>query len=115
MNFKFNGATPCTPKDLAKQLIVESAKLLNNKQRQDLIDIFITLDQASISNSSPTHSSATEEQMPVYSSQKHEDQDEINQEYWSGTYIENYNQEYPEEWIRRTQQLPSRLKATYKF
>lgn len=51
MNFKFNGATPCTPKDLAKQLIVESAKLLNNKQRQDLIDIFITLDQASISNS----------------------------------------------------------------
>ena len=46
MNNKFNSANLCTPKNLAKQLIIESAKLLNPQQRQALIDIFMTLDQA---------------------------------------------------------------------
>ena len=46
MHTKFNDANPCMPKNLAKQLIVESAKLLNHQQRQALLDIFMTLDQA---------------------------------------------------------------------
>ena len=46
MQIKFNDANPCMPKNLAKQLIVESAKLLNHQQRQALLDIFMTLDQA---------------------------------------------------------------------
>ena len=46
MNIEFNGANPCTPKNLAKQLIVESAKILNHQHRQALVDIFKTLDQA---------------------------------------------------------------------
>ena len=36
----------------------------------------------------------------------YEFQDEYNQEYWSGQHCDAYTQEYPEDWLRRTQQRP---------
>ena len=42
MNNKFNGANSCTPKNLAKQLLIASAKLLSQQQRQALLDIYKT-------------------------------------------------------------------------
>ncbi len=73
MNIKFNSANLCTPKNLAKQLIVESAKILNHQQRQALVEYA---------------------------------ENEFNQEYWSGQHCDSHSQEYPEDWVKRTQQRP---------
>ena len=111
MNIKFNSANLCTPKNLAKQLIVESAKILNHQQRQALVDIFKTLDQAEKSVPQPIlpqreadPSSKNLSESFVY--QDEYSQQEFNQEYWSGHHCESYNQEYPEDWLKRTQQRP---------
>ncbi|MGV2949464.1 hypothetical protein [Acinetobacter sp. AGC35] len=111
MNINFNGANPCTPKKLAAQLMIEAAKILNNEQRQALIDIFKTLDQAEKSVPQPIlpqreadPSSKNLSESFVY--QDEYSQQEFNQEYWSGHHCESYNQEYPEDWLKRTQQRP---------
>ena len=112
MNIEFNGANPCTPKNLAKQLIVESAKILNHQQRQALVDIFKTLDQAEKSTPDThlfhknTHSTLkTTPQEFIY--QDEYAQNEFNQEYWSGHHCDSYTQQdYPEDWVKRTQQCP---------
>ena len=31
---------------------------------------------------------------------------EFNQEYWSGQHCDSHSQEYPEDWVKRTQQRP---------
>ena len=104
MHIKFNDANPYIPKNLAKQLIVESAKLLNHQQRQALLDIFMTLDQAE-----KTAEKTLQQQSTHNFSQDHECQ-EYNQEYWSGHYYDSYSQEYPEDWVKRTQSTPPRHK-----
>ena len=108
MNNKFNGANPCTPKKLAKQLLVESAKLLSHTQRQALLDIFKTLDQAENNTQGNTPPDFEPEQTLQLHQQNshHQYHDELNQEYWSGQHYESYSQEYPEDWLRRTQQRP---------
>ena len=103
MNHKFNGANPCTPKKLAKRLLVESAKLLNQEQRQALLDIYKTLDQAEAKDQ---YDFTAEQQHQALN--KNQSYDELNQEYWSGQHYESYSQEYPEDWLRRTQQRPLR-------
>ena len=110
MNIEFNGANPCTPKNLAKQLIVESAKILNHQQRQALVDIFKTLDQAEKSVPQPIlpqreadPSSKNLSENFVYQDEYAEN--EFNQEYWSGHHCDSYTQQdYPEDWVKRTQQ-----------
>jgi hypothetical protein len=101
MNHKFNGAIPCTPKKLAKQLLVESAKILSPIQRQALLDIYKTLDQAE--DNIPQDLQAEQQHLACPQNQFY---DELNQEYWSGQHYESYSQEYPEDWLRRTQQRP---------
>lgn len=105
MQIKFNHANPCMPKNLAKQLIVESAKLLNHKQRQALLDIFMTLDQAE----KTLQQHAVAQQSTHNFSQDHECQED-NQEYWSGHYYDSYSQEYPEYGVKRTQSTLHRHK-----
>ena len=107
MHTKFNDANPCMPKNLAKQLIVESAKRLNHRQRQALLDIFMALDQA---EKTEKKKHAVAQQSTYNYSQVHECQDEDNQEYWSGHYYDSYSQEYPEDWVKRTQSTPHRHK-----
>lgn len=106
MNHKFNGATPCTPKKLAKQLLIESAKLLSHKQRQALLDIVQTLYQLEINTSKDISLHVETEQPFQTATPSYEFQDEYNQEYWSGQHCNAYTQEYPEDWLRRTQQRP---------
>lgn len=113
MNIKFNSANRCTPKNLAKQLIVESAKILNNEQRQALLDIFKTLDQAEKSLPTSSHPQLQTDPSPKNFSQnfvyqdEYAQQDEFNQEYWSGHPCDSYaQQDYPEDWVKRTQQRP---------
>lgn len=110
MNHKFNGAIPCTPKKLAKQLLVESAKLLNHEQRQALLDIFKTLDQAEDNSQDTIHCHIDTKQRIQHASQNYafQDHDELNQEYWSGQHYDSDNQEYYQDWLRRTQQRPHR-------
>ncbi|WP_312318369.1 hypothetical protein [Acinetobacter variabilis] len=106
MNHKFNSASLCTPKKLAKQLLIESAKHLSHKQRQALLDIVQTLDQVEIKTPKdiPLH---VETEQPFQTvTPRYEFQDEYNQEYWSGQHCDSYSQEYPEDWLRRTQQRP---------
>lgn len=110
MNNKFNGANLCTPKKLAKQLLVESATLLSHQQRQALLDIYKTLDQAE-SNTQEHTPSDLELEQPLLSHHQnphHQYHDELNQEFWSGQYFDVDTQEYPEEWLRRSQQRPRR-------
>ncbi|MDY6460192.1 hypothetical protein [Acinetobacter faecalis] len=102
MNDKFNSASLCTPKKLAKQLLVESAKLLDHEQRQALLDIFKTLDQAEANDH---HNFKAKQQHQALNQDQY--YDELNQEYWSGQHYESYSQEYPEDWLRRTQQRPN--------
>lgn len=109
MQIKFNDANPCMPKNLAKQLIVESAKLLNHQQRQALLDIFMTLDQAEKTAKNTLQQHAVAQQSTHNFSQDHECQED-NQEYWSGHYYDSYSQEYPEDWVKRTQSTPHRHK-----
>ncbi len=111
MNIKFNGADNCTPKKLAAQLMIEAAKILNNEQRQALIDIFKTLDQAE--KSLPTSSVPQLQTVPSSKSlsenfvyQDEYSQHEFNQEYWSGHHCDSYSQDYLENWVKRTQQRP---------
>ena len=111
MNIKFNSANLCTPKNLAKQLIVESAKILNHQQRQALVDIFKTLDQAEKSVPQPIlpqreadPSSKNLSENFVYQDEYAEN--EFNQEYWSGQHCDSHSQEYPADWVKRTQQRP---------
>ena len=111
MNIQFNAANPCTPKKLAAQLIVDAAKILNHEQRQALVDIFKTLDQAEKSTPDThlfhknTHSTLkTTPQEFIY--QDEYAQNEFNQEYWSGQHCDSHSQEYPEDWVKRTQQRP---------
>lgn len=104
MNNKFNSANLCTPKNLAKQLIVESAKILNHEQRQALLDIFKTLDQAE--KSLPTSSHPQLQTDPSPKNFVYQDEYEFNQEYWSGQHCDSYSQEYPEDWVKRSQQRP---------
>lgn len=111
MNIKFNGADNCTPKKLAAQLMIEAAKILNNEQRQALIDIFKTLDQAEKSVPQPIlpqreadPSSKNLSENFVY--QDEYSQHEFNQEYWSGHHCDSYSQDYLENWVKRTQQRP---------
>ena len=33
-------------------------------------------------------------------------ENEFNQEYWSGQHCDSHSQEYPEDWVKRTQQRP---------
>lgn len=111
MNIKFNGATPCTPKNLAKQLMVETAKILNHEQRQALVDIFKTLDQAEKSVPTPSLPQLETDPSPKNLSQNfvyHDEysQHEFNQEYWSGHHCDSYSQEYPDDWLKRIQQRP---------
>ncbi len=111
MNIKFNSANLCTPKNLAKQLIVESAKILNHQQRQALVDIFKTLDQAEKSLPKSIFSQHEAEPNSQHFSQNFVYQDEyaeneFNQEYWSGQHCDSHSQEYPEDWVKRTQQRP---------
>lgn len=112
MNIKFNSADNCTPKKLAAQLIIEAAKILNNEQRQALLDIFTTLDQAEKSLPTSSLPQLQTDPSPKNFSQnfvyqdEYAQQDEFNQEYWSGHHCESYNQEYPEDWLKRTQQRP---------
>lgn len=101
MNNKFNSAIACTPKKLAKQLLVESAKILSHTQRQALLDIFTTLDQAEAKDQHDFK--AVQQHQSLTSDQCY---DELNQEYWSGEHYESYSQEYPEDWLLRTQQRP---------
>ena len=77
MQIKFNNANPCMPKNLAKQLIVESAKLLNHQQRQALLDIFMTLDQAEKKAEKTLQQHAVAQQSTHNFSQDHEYQEEI--------------------------------------
>lgn len=112
MNIKFNGANPCTPKNLAKQLIVESAKILNHQQRQALVDIFKTLDQAEKSTPDThlfhknTHSNLQNTTQDFIYQDEYTEH-EFNQEYWAGHHCDSYDQqEYPEDWVKRTQQRP---------
>ena len=102
MNNKFNGATACTPKKLAKQLLVESAKILSHTQRQALLDIFTTLDQAEANDH---HNFKAKQQHQALNQDQY--YDELNQEYWSGQYFDADTQEYPEDWLRRAQQRPN--------
>ena len=112
MNIKFNSANLCTPKKLAAQLIVDAAKILNHEQRQALVDIFKTLDQAEKSTPDThlfhknTHSTLkTTPQEFIY--QDEYAQNEFNQEYWSGHHCDSYTQQdYPEDRVKRTQQRP---------
>ena len=112
MNIQFNAANLCTPKKLAAQLIVDAAKILNHEQRQALVDIFKTLDQAEKSTPDTqlfhknTHSTLkTTPQEFIY--QDEYAQNEFNQEYWSGHHCDSYTQQdYPEDWVKRTQQRP---------
>lgn len=101
MNDKFNSASLCTPKKLAKQLLIESAKHLSHKQRQALLDIYKTLDHAE--DNIPQDLQAEQQNLAYPQNQFY---DELNQEYWSGQHYESYSQEYPEDWLRRTQQRP---------
>ena len=101
MNNKFIGASLCTPKKLAKQLLIESAKILSPIQRQALLDIYKTLDQAE--DNIPQDLQAEQQNLAYPQNQFY---DELNQEYWSGQHYESYSQEYPEDWLRRTQQRP---------
>ena len=120
MNIEFNGANPCTPKNLAKQLIVESAKILNHQQRQALVDIFKTLDQAekstldnleSLQKSEPKRKKHSQDF--IYKDEYAEN--EFNQEYWSGQHYDSYNQEYPEDWVKRTHQRPRHSTFTSNY
>lgn len=112
MNTKFNGADNCTPKKLAAQLMVEAAKILNNQQRQALVDIFKTLDQAEKSAHQLTLPLLEADPRPKNHSQNFvyqdelDQQDEFNQEFWSGHHCDSYSQEYPEDWLNRTKQRP---------
>lgn len=110
MRTKFNDANPCMPKNLAKQLIIEGAKVLNHQQRQALLDIFMALDQAEKTAEKILQQHAVAQQSTYNFSQVHECQDEDNQEYWSGHYYDSYSQEYPEDWVKRTQSTPHRHK-----
>ena len=100
MNNKFNSANSCTPKYLAKQLLIASAKLLSQQQRQALLDIYKTLDVAEEKNH------ATQNLPNLISNKSHRStyQDEFNQEYWSGEHCDD--QTYPSDWVKRTQQRP---------
>lgn len=108
MNNKFNGAIPCTPKKLAKRLLVESATLLSHQQRQALLDIYKTLDQAESNTQDNTSSNFESELLlqSLHQNPHHQYHDELNQEFWSGQYYDFDSQEYPEDWLRRTQQRP---------
>ncbi|GAA5556969.1 hypothetical protein Asch01_01685 [Acinetobacter schindleri] len=111
MNIQFNAADHCTPKKLAAQLIVDAAKILNHQQRQALVDIFKTLDQAEKSTLDNLESLQKSEPKLKKHSQDFIYQDEyaendFNQEYWSGQHCDSYSQEYPEDWLNRTQQRP---------
>lgn len=110
MNNKLNGANLCTQKKLAKQLLVESATLLSHQQRQALLDIYKTLDQAESNTQEHTPSDLELEQprLSHHQNPHHQYHDELNQEFWSGQYFDADTQEYPEEWLRRTQQRPRR-------
>lgn len=117
MNHKFNGATPCTPKKLAKQLLIESAKILSHTQRQALLDIFKTLDQAE-NNTQDNTPSDFESEQPLKLHQQnpyHQYHDELNQEFWSGQYFDIDTQEYPADWLRRTQQHPYRKPSSTAY
>jgi hypothetical protein len=120
MNIQFNGANPCTPKNLAKQLIVDAAKILNHAQRQALLDIFKTLDQAEKSTSDTLEFLQKSEPKPQKYSENFVYQDEyaeneFNQEYWSGQHCDSYSQEYPEDWVKRTQQRPRHTSFTPNY
>ena len=106
MNNKFIGTSLCTPKKLAKQLLIESAKHLSHKQRQALLDIVQTLDQVEINSPKDIPLHVETEQRFQTATHSYEFQDEYNQEYWSGQHCDSYSQEYPEDWLRRTQQRP---------
>lgn len=101
MNNKFNSANPCTPKYLAKQLLIASAKLLSQQQCQALLDIYKTLDVAEKNH-------ATQNLPNLISNKSHRStlQDEFNQEYWSGEHYDGHDQTYPSDWVKRTQQRP---------
>lgn len=102
MNNKFNGANSCTPKNLAKQLLIASAKLLSQQQRQALLDIYKTLDVAE----EKIHATQNLPNLIPNESQRSTYQDEFNQEYWSGKHCDGHDQTYPSDWVKRTQQRP---------
>ena len=92
--------------------MVEAAKILNHEQRQALLDIFKTLDQAEKSFPEPTLPQLEAEpslknHSPNFVYQDEcAQQEEFNQEYWSGHHYDSHNQEYPEDWVKRTQLRP---------
>lgn len=102
MNNKFNSANSCTPKNLAKQLLIASAKLLSQQQRQALVDIYKTLDVAE----EKSHAIQNLPNLIPNRSEGSTYQDEFNQEYWSGTHYDGHDQIYPSNWVKRTQQRP---------
>ena len=42
-------------------------------------------------------------------------ENEFNQEYWSGQHYDSYNQEYPEDWVKRTHQRPRHSTFTSNY
>ncbi|WP_407409403.1 hypothetical protein [Acinetobacter sp.] len=102
MNNKFNSANSCTPKNLAKQLLIASAKLLSQQQRQALVDIYKTLDVAE----EKSHATQNLPNLILNEPQRSTYQDEFNQEYWSGKHCDGHDQTYPSDWVKRTQQRP---------
>lgn len=89
--------------------MVEAAKILNHQQRQALVDIFKTLDQAeqTIQNNNQLQTETLSLSHPC--SSVFDSKDEYNQEYWSGHHYDSYNQDYPEDWVKRTQQRPRNI------
>ena len=93
------------------QIYGSTLKIINNEQRQALIDIFKTLDQAE--KSLPTSSVPQLQTVPSSKSlsenfvyQDEYAENEFNQEYWSGQHCDSHSQDYPEDWLKRTQQRP---------
>lgn len=92
------------PKNLLSNFLlkVQSICLTNNVK----LDIVQTLDQVEINSPKDIPLHVETEQRFQTATHSYEFQDEYNQEYWSGQHCDSYSQEYPEDWLRRTQQRP---------
>lgn len=87
MNTQFNSKNTRTPKNLAKQLIVELGKNISVAQRQSLLEIFVALDRAESTN-------RAREQQRLLEAQE--------QSYWAAHEADLAQDGYSEDWMRRT-------------
>lgn len=99
MKTQFNGTNTRTPKNLAQQLIVELGKNLSVQQRQSLLDIYIALDRAENTNYNLNQQRLLEAQ---------------EQAFWSANDAD-IQQEYPEEWTRRTSRSQAQAYTHHTF